>query len=96
MRSRGLIHMALAVTVSCSSKRSNTCIRSWLRDWNSLVDSPSRICFCQRGLVPFEHMFDSDSGDSALVGTPAGMDELEPGLFLAAYLSQLEGKDRSG
>ena len=38
-------------------------------------------------------MFDDGS---RVVGIPAGLDELEPGLFLAAYLSQLEGKDRSG
>ena len=31
-----------------------------------------------------------------VVGIPAGLDELEPGLFLAAYLSKLEGKDHSG
>ena len=38
-----------------------------------------------------------DSGDSGVVvGIPAGLDRLEPGLFLAAYLSRLEGKQRSG
>ena len=37
-----------------------------------------------------------DDGGGAVEGIPAGLDEMEPGLFLAACLSELEGKERSG
>ena len=40
-------------------------------------------------------MFESGNC-GVVVGIPAGLDRLEPGLFLAAHLSRLEGKQRSG